>query len=165
MQPIPPFDPKAPKSIVLRSMSAFARSKIGSWLFQHVAAPLDPKLMRMSNGRVKVGVGPRVNLTTRGRKSGELRTITLGYFTQEGDVILIASSFGRDADPAWFLNLKADPSATLAWRGGSGTYTAREAVGEERDALFDLAVLFHSGYAKYQAGTARKIPIVVLSPN
>jgi hypothetical protein len=47
------------------------------------------------------GILPLVLLTARGARSGLERTVPLVYFTDGGDVILMASSFGRPRFPAW----------------------------------------------------------------
>lgn len=48
-------------------------------------------------------------LSSTGARSGERRDIPLAYFTDGGDVILIASNYGRERHPAWYHNLRAHP--------------------------------------------------------
>jgi deazaflavin-dependent oxidoreductase (nitroreductase family) len=165
MSEIPPVDPTAHQPPAVRAVRAAIRTRPGTALAKALSARVDPWLLSHSNGRVSTGVGfPTVNLTTRGRKSGEPRTATLVYFTRGDEVVLIASSFGRDSHPAWYLNLKADPNARLLARGRGGDYVAREVDGAERDELFALAQRVYAGYGNYQAGTARTIPVMVLAP-
>lgn len=152
------------KGAILKRLEAFVASDVGRKTYIATVSKFEPVLIKASGGKVQVGGGPRVNITTIGRKSGEPRTATLLYFTEGDDVVLIASSFGRDGHPAWYLNLKSDPTATLSWRGGSGEFTAREVDGDERDRLFDLATKMYAGYARYATLTDRKIPVIVLSP-
>jgi len=48
-------------------------------------------------------------LTTKGNKSGELRTTPLIY-AKQGDVYtVVASKGGADTPPAWYLNLRDNP--------------------------------------------------------
>lgn len=165
MSGVKPVDPTAPASLVERTSRGFVKTKPGTWLARVFAARVDPWLIEKSNGKVATGIGfPTLNLTTTGRKSGEPRTTTLLYFTRGDDVVLVASSFGRDAHPAWYLNLAADPHAQLLCRGYRGEFVARETDGAERDELFALADRLYGGYSLYQAGTERKIPVMVLSP-
>lgn len=165
MAKVPQVDPAASLGPFKRKLSGFVKSRFGIWFTKHLIAPIEPHVIKASNGRLTLLVGaPTVNVTTTGRKSGERRTTTLVYFTQGDDVVLIASSFGRDAHPAWYLNLKADPHAELFARGRRGDYIASEAEGAERDRLFALANKLFDGYDQYQAGTDRKIPVMVLSP-
>jgi deazaflavin-dependent oxidoreductase (nitroreductase family) len=165
MSLVPPVDPNAPQAFPVRAVKAVIGTRVGTKMAMTVSANVDPWLLSHSNGRIDTGVGfPTVNVTTVGRKSGEKRTATLVYFTQGDDVILVASSFGRDKHPAWYLNLKADPQAELLAKGRGGSYVAREADEDERLRLFALAEKVYPGYATYAAGTERKIPVMILSP-
>lgn len=162
---VPPVDPNAQQSFPVRAVRSVIGTKIGTKMAMTVSANIDPWLLSHSNGRIDTGVGfPTVNVTTIGRKSGEQRTATLVYFTQGHDVVLVASSFGRDAHPAWYLNLKTNPEAQLLAKGRGGAYVAREADEAERAELYSLAEKVYPGYATYAAGTDRMIPVMILSP-
>lgn len=166
---VPRVDPLAPKGFVHRVSTALLRTRAGRWAAINGSAHIDPVLMRMSRGRVSTGfMFPNVNVTTTGAKSGQPRTATLLYFTDGVDVILIASSFGRDKHPAWYHNLKAHPEATLERRGQGGRYRAEEVDDEaERPRLFSLADHVFPGYADYRErvrASGRRIPIMRLKP-
>jgi len=166
---IPAVDPeKAQNSELKRRITAFALTKAGTWFSSQVGARIDPWLLRATGGRVDHTLGqiPVVLVTVRGARTGRERTVPLLYFSNGGDVILIASSYGRAKFPAWYYNLKANPEVTLEARGRSGAYVAREADGEDRDRLFELAKLVYSGYNQYEQRTAgiRRIPVMRLSP-
>lgn len=168
MAEIPAVDPTKPQNAVLKAWRGFIKTPTGTWLSEHLVAKIDPVLLKASGGRVKAAVGfPTVNLTTTGRKSGAPRTSTVLYFTRGREVVLIASKFGSSTNhPAWYLNLKANPTAELVAKGRTGRYTlAREAAGPEREELYGLAETMYGGYANYktQAG-AREIPVLVLTP-
>jgi deazaflavin-dependent oxidoreductase (nitroreductase family) len=109
---------------------------------------------------------PLVLLNVRGRKTGELRTVPLVYFTDGDDVILIASSFGRAKNPAWYLNLRANPDVTLSAGGVTAPYRAEQVPdGPERDRLYELARANYAGYGDYEAMAGeRRIPVLKLSP-
>jgi deazaflavin-dependent oxidoreductase (nitroreductase family) len=164
---IPNFDPDAPKGLLARGMDRFIRSKAGRLLAMKVATRVDPVLLRISHGRIGMGLTlPSANLTTRGAKSGLPRTVAVLYFSDGPDVILIASSFGREKHPAWYHNLKANPQAVLERSGATGRYEAEEVHDEaERERLFAQADKVYSGYADYREMTAavgRRIPIMRL---
>jgi len=144
------------------------RTDQGRWFAINVAARVDPHLLRATRGYVGFGLMmPSANLTTTGAKSGAPRTATILYFTDGDDVILVASSFGRDKNPGWYHNLKAHPDATLERAGRSGRYIATEVDDEaERTRLFGLVDQLYPGYADYRdrAGAiGRRIPIMRLS--
>ncbi len=104
-------------------------------------------------------------LTTTGRKSGQSRTQALSYFALEepaGTLALVASNWGRDTPPAWHLNLLAQPSAHVQLKGETFPVTARVATAAERARLWPRVAASNPQYTRYQAGTARAIPIVLL---
>jgi deazaflavin-dependent oxidoreductase (nitroreductase family) len=97
-----------------------------------------------------------------GRKSGEERTSPLIYGRDGDDVILVASKGGHRRHPAWLLNLRANPRATVQIWGERWPVLAREAEEEERERLWSLMTEIWPSYDGYQARTKRRIPIVVL---
>lgn len=145
-----------------------ANTSAGRSLGINLAARVDPFLLRASGGRVATtGFFPVVTLIARGRKSGAERQTPLVYFTRGEDVILIASSFGREKNPAWYYNATANPGVELLVKGRRLPYRVREAEGEERDGLFALAERLYPGYSNYRERTAgiRIIPVLVLTPD
>jgi deazaflavin-dependent oxidoreductase (nitroreductase family) len=108
---------------------------------------------------------PVLKLTTVGRKSGDRRTTMLTSPLIEGDdVILVASFGGDDRNPAWFLNLVAEPDVEIDIDGAKRRMRARVAEGDERSRLWESVTAKHANYADYQRRTDRQIPVVVLSP-
>jgi deazaflavin-dependent oxidoreductase (nitroreductase family) len=104
-------------------------------------------------------------LTTTGRKTGQQRTQPLSYFAFDGPsgpLTLVASNWGNDAPPAWYLNLLAQPQAQVQLRADIFPVVASIATTEERARLWPQLVAAYSPYARYQAGTAREIPVVQL---
>ena len=62
---------------------------------------------------------PVLELSTKGRKSGQPRAVMLTAPVVEGDtVVIVASRGGDDTHPAWFLNLRDDPDVQVALEGG-----------------------------------------------
>lgn len=111
---------------------------------------------------------PVLLLTTRGRKTGLLRTRPVGYGRDGGRFVVIASNGGDDAVPAWWLNLRDDPVAEIEV-GVDGRLTvlkvrAAEATGEEYERLWRMMSRRYPVYEVYTGMTARHIPVVVLEP-
>jgi len=123
-----------------------------------------PKVYRWSGGRIGGSMRgiPILLLTTTGRKSGQSRTKALMYISQGNNFVVAASFLGSDQHPAWWLNLMANPNATVQIDGASCAVKAREAEGEEREALWNAFVEMMAEYDDYRALTSRRIPIVVL---
>jgi deazaflavin-dependent oxidoreductase (nitroreductase family) len=123
-------------------------------------------LFRMSGGRIgkRLVANDMLLLTTRGRTSGRAHTVPLLYLPDGEAVVVIASWGGRDYHPDWYLNLVADPAATVNIGGVSRPVTARTAAGKERATWWQRALRAYHGYRDYQSRTSREIPIVVLEP-
>jgi len=159
------IDPPAFLSLSKKVQYAFGRTPVGRWYGINVASRIDPFLLRVSGGRVRsVGSMPTALLGTTGAKSGEPRENPVLYFHDGDDVVLIASSFGRDKHPAWYHNLVAHPACTL---NGQHFLAAEVTDHAEFDRLFELAVRVYPGYGDYRRRTAaigRRIPVLRLTP-
>jgi deazaflavin-dependent oxidoreductase (nitroreductase family) len=136
----------------------------------HVAPRLDMVLMKATGGRVASFPGARVAvLTAPGRRSGVPRATPLLYFTEGEDVILIASSYGRERHPAWYRNAVAAGVVDFRVGAQGGDYEVVEVVdADERRRLYDRACGVFSGYAGYEAragATGRTIPVLRLTPS
>ena len=133
-----------------------------AWLF----VPLHRLLFRLSGGGLLSrleGEGVLI-LVTKGRRSGKSRSSPLMYFQFEesGDLIVVASNYGLDHHPAWYLNITASPDVSVETSGGRFAAEARITQGEERTALFDKVAAANSRFAAYRASTDRQIPVVGL---
>ena len=119
-----------------------------------------------SGGRVgrRIAGMPVLLLTTTGRKTGKRRTSPLTYFEQDGAIVLVASYGGRPHNPAWFENLVAAGEGEVTIGRERRPMRARPATAEERARLWPRIVETYDGYAKYQAKTAREIPLAILTP-
>lgn len=165
---IPAVDPTRKQTAAMRAAVAFARKPAGRWFAINVSARIDPVLLKLSGGRASTfPMAPIVALTVPGRRTGEPRTTPLLYFSDGEDVVVIASSFGREKHPAWYHNVMAHPEVTLSAAGAEHPYVAREVTGPERERLFALAERLYGGYADYVARAAavgRTIPVIALRP-
>lgn len=133
-------------------MKYFARAHI--WVYQRTNGRLGAKLLWF----------PAALLTTTGRKSGEERTTPTLYLRDGQRVVLPASFGGRDQDPAWYLNLKANPKVRIQIRSEHLELTARDASDEERAVYWTQLTRVYPPYRGYRDATDRKIPLVVCEP-
>jgi deazaflavin-dependent oxidoreductase (nitroreductase family) len=100
-------------------MQAFARTRVGGWLFINVFPVIDRWLIPRTRGRLKVAMGqPILLLHTRGAKSGQARTSPLLYTPHDNGFIIVASKAGAAHHPAWYHNLRAHPDAVAVELGG-----------------------------------------------
>ena len=126
---------------------------------------------KLAKGRLP-GATHMCVLTTTGRKTGKPRTTPLIYVRDTGQdgsqdsdrFVVVASNGGSDAHPTWWLNLQADPTATIEIRGKRTPVRASQASDADRDRLWPEFVTIYKGYEKYAAGTDRAIPLIFLEP-
>jgi deazaflavin-dependent oxidoreductase (nitroreductase family) len=123
---------------------------------------------RLSNGRVAAhvpGGAPICLLTTTGRRSGRPRTVPLLYVPHADDqIVVVASHGGMSSHPAWYLNLVADPRATVAIGPQRRSMAARPASDAERSRLWPALTAVYPNFDAYQRRTDRVIPVLILAP-
>jgi deazaflavin-dependent oxidoreductase (nitroreductase family) len=101
-------------------------------------------------------------LTTRGRKSGEPRSVPLIYGRDGDDYIVIASKGGAPEHPSWYENLLAEPRVHVQVRCDRFDAIARTIHGVGRDRLWSVMTSLWPNYDQYAKRTTRKIPLIVL---
>lgn len=123
-------------------------------------------LYRLSGGRVGGNLGSIsiLLLTTKGRKTGKLRTQPLAYFHDGRDLVVVASYGGLDRNPAWYLNLVSSPRAVVQIGKRKVRVRAEEVPPQERPRVWDLVTSLNPVYKRYQTQTDRQIPLVWLHP-
>ena len=141
-----------PSDFAMKSMNRFHRT-----------------LLKVSFGKLgwRAGGMPVLELTTIGRRSGEPRMSMLTSPVQQGEaIVVVASRGGDDLNPAWFLNLQANPDVQVVWKGAPvRAMRARVAEGAEREQLWSKIVADEPHYGGYQKKTQRQIPVVLLEPS
>jgi len=103
-------------------------------------------------------------LRTRGRKSGATRKFPLIYGRDGKSYVVVASRGGSPEHPGWYKNLLAHPEVEIQVRDAVLPVTARTASPAEKKRLWPAMTAQWPDYDKYQAGTKRDIPVVILTP-
>jgi deazaflavin-dependent oxidoreductase (nitroreductase family) len=131
-----------------------------------VMSGLHNALYRASRGKIagRVGKLDVLLLTTTGRKTGKPRTVPLLYTETGGGYAVVASKGGAELDPAWCVNLRANPVALVELGGMRIQVKARETEDDERDRLWSQLADGYKGYDSYKQKTNRHIPVFVLEP-
>lgn len=133
----------------------------------HAMGALNAWIYRRSGGRLLgrfPSGAPVCLLTTTGRRSGRSRTVPLLYLKDGTDYVVVASQAGAPQHPAWFLNLETNPAAELEFGARRLPVTGRRVSEEERARLWPRLVAIYRPYESYQHRTARRIPVVRLTP-
>jgi deazaflavin-dependent oxidoreductase (nitroreductase family) len=103
-------------------------------------------------------------VTMTGHKSGKKHTIPLMYNPNGEDVILVASLGGAPKNPLWYYNVKAQPNVEIQVGRRKRAMCARQALPNEKAALWPSIVANFPSYGAYQQQTARDIPVMICSP-
>jgi deazaflavin-dependent oxidoreductase (nitroreductase family) len=107
---------------------------------------------------------PTLLLTSTGRRTGEQRTSALIFARDGDDYLIVASKGGMPTHPMWYLNLQANPAATIQVKASEFGVVARTASADEKPRLWKIVTDVWPNYDVYQTRTDREIPVVVLSP-
>jgi deazaflavin-dependent oxidoreductase (nitroreductase family) len=79
--------------------------------------------------------------------------------------IVIASAGGADWDPSWWLNLKANPNATVQLDNQTIPVRMEEIIDPaEKQRLWKKMTETYAGYDNYIKKTSRVIPLGILRP-
>jgi F420H(2)-dependent quinone reductase len=124
------------------SGAATRTPKLPPTWFVHTFWRVHRGLYRLSGGRFlwtpasKRGWGVS-HLTTIGRKSGQERSVIVGYLEDGPNLIVVAMNGFDEGHPAWWLNLEANPDAVVRLaRQDPRAVRARRATGNERERLW-----------------------------
>jgi deazaflavin-dependent oxidoreductase (nitroreductase family) len=112
----------------------------------------DLALHRLTRGSVSLTAAaglPLLLLETTGRRSGEPRTTPLTYATQGSDFLVVGSNWGQERQPAWALNLLAEPEAVVVLHHTRIPVTARHLRDAERAAAWALLLEVWPAYDAY----------------
>lgn len=138
--------------------------------FVHGAWRVHRALYKLSGGRFlwttanKRGWGA-LRLTTIGRKSGQERSVIVGYLEDGPNLVLVAMNGWDEGHPAWWLNLKAHPDAVVRLPNEEPRpVRAHQVDGEERERLWQRWAAVQHDYAGFAARRATETPVIVLQP-
>jgi deazaflavin-dependent oxidoreductase (nitroreductase family) len=121
---------------------------------------------RANGGKVRGGFdgATMVVITTKGAKSRRPRVNPLVTLADEaGTLYIFASKGGAPSNPDWYYNLVANPEVEVELGDEKFTATATVLSGAKRDEIFDRQKVIMPGFAEYEAGTSRVIPVVALT--
>jgi deazaflavin-dependent oxidoreductase (nitroreductase family) len=107
-----------------------------------------------------------MRLKTVGRKTGQERIAILGYYEDGPNLVTMAMNGWGAPEPAWWLNLQAQPDAAVEVKGTGWVpvHGRAAAPGEERDRLWDTWRTFNHDLDGYATRRPTETAIVVLEP-
>lgn len=106
---------------------------------------------------------PLLLLHSTGAKSGQERVNPMMYQQVGEEMAVFASAAGSPKNPDWYHNLLAHPAVRVEVGTETVEVVARVAEGEERDRIWTKQKRDYPGFAEYEAGTERVIPVILLA--
>lgn len=138
--------------------------------FVHGAWRVHRALYKLSGGRFlwttsnKRGWGA-LRLTTIGRRSGQERSVIVGYLEDGPNLILLAMNGWDEGHPAWWLNLKAHPDAVVRLPDQEPRLVhALPAEAEERERLWRRWAAVQPQLDGFAGSRSTQTPVIVLEP-
>lgn len=142
--------------------------KVPPHWFVHAAWRVHRALHRLGGGRFlwtpsnKRGWGA-LRLTTTGRRSGQGRSVIIGYLQDGDSLVALAMNGWQQGHPAWWLNLRETPDAVVKLAGRlPQPVRAHEATGRERARLWELWRAVDPKLDGYASRRSLQTPVVVL---
>src|SRR4051812_5151357 len=103
-------------------------------------------------------------LTSTGRRSGKPREAILAYYEDGPNLVTLAMNGWAAPEPAWWLNLQAQPEATIRLKDRNLPVRARAAAGEERDRLWTVWKAVGDNTEGYAVRRPGETAVVILEP-
>jgi deazaflavin-dependent oxidoreductase (nitroreductase family) len=151
------------------SMSGARAPKLPPRWFIRGAWVVHRALYTVTGGRLGLGRPTEktygtLRLHTTGRRTGAERVAILGYFEDGPNLFTLAMNGWGDPEPAWWLNLQANPDATIDLSDGTRQVRARVATGEERSRLWSMMEQREPNLDGYAGRRSRETAVVVFEP-
>ena len=105
-----------------------------------------------------------MRLTTIGRRTGEERSVMVGYFEDGPNFVTMAMNGWGEAEPAWWLNMQAHPDVQAELTDGPRQVTGRAAETDERERLWARWQEIDKNLDAYAARRSGETAVVILEP-
>jgi F420H(2)-dependent quinone reductase len=106
-----------------------------------------------------------MRLRTVGRRTGVERIAILAYFIDGEDVVTMAMNGWGDPEPAWWLNLQAQPDVIVELPEGPRAVRGRAATPGERPRLWERWATYNGpNQDGWAARRNRETAVVILEP-
>lgn len=116
-------------------------------------------------GRVRFSAGlPTLMLTTRGRRTGDARTVPLLFVRDGSALVVVGSNWGQPQHPAWSTNLLATPEAVVQLGAEQFPVRAQLMNEPERERLWPRWREMWPAYDAYRERAGRELRMFRLEP-
>ena len=139
--------------------------------FIRIAWAVHRGIARITGGRrgiwpARPGRWGTMRLTSVGRRSGKTRSAILGYYEDGPNLVTMAMNGWGEPEPAWWLNLQANPDTTVELRDRTLAVHGRLATPEERPRLWEIWGRYDGpeNLAAWASRRPRETAVVIFEP-
>jgi deazaflavin-dependent oxidoreductase (nitroreductase family) len=154
----------APLRPVLDSLGTPRGQRLDAQVLRYTGHSPYAYLYGMDMGRKGWRYRAPLALTTIGRRSGRLHTVSLAYYELADGWAVVGSAGGSETEPHWVRNLRADDVAWVHLHRRTTPVLAEVLDGEAKRPVWNEITARVPLFDSFQAGVQRDIPIVVLRP-
>ena len=154
--PAPPADPARPAKLPPRWVV------VGAWAIHRMLYRVLGR--RRALRPVTEKTWGMMRLATVGRKSGQRRTAILGYFEDGPNLVTMAMNGWGAPEPAWWLNLQAQPETTVELHDRTLRVRGRAATAEERPRLWARWRAYGPELDSWASRRPQETSVVILEP-
>jgi F420H(2)-dependent quinone reductase len=119
---------------------------------------------RIGSWPAREGKAGVLRLRTVGRRTGEERHVMLAYMQDGDDFVTMAMNGWADPEPAWWLNLQANPEAVVDVGGTTIAVRGRAATPDERAELWPRLARVARRLDDFAALRSHPTTVVLLEP-
>ncbi|WP_329109806.1 nitroreductase family deazaflavin-dependent oxidoreductase [Micromonospora sp. NBC_01699] len=119
---------------------------------------------RVGLWRPRANAWGTLRLTTTGRRSGRQRSVIVAYVEDGPNLVTLAMNGWGEGEPAWWLNLRTHPDATVELVDGRRLVRGHAATGDERMRLWARWREIDTNLDAYAARRPSETAVVVLAP-
>ena len=113
---------------------------------------------RANGGKVSMFDYPLIILHTKGRKTGDVHLVPLGLSpSDDGEIYLYGTFVGSKTDPAWVLNLRANPDIDVELADETYAANLEELSGAPAESRLEAMCAFSDQFAEYVTKAAPRI--------
>jgi deazaflavin-dependent oxidoreductase (nitroreductase family) len=144
-----------------RGVEKMAASPLFARLGPKIVPKVDRVLHKVSGGRLisSSAMVPSLMLNVRGAKSGQLRQTPLATVPIGDAWYIVGSNFGRETHPVWTVNLKANPDASISFKGTSYDVMATLLSADEKEAVWPQLTKIWPNYDVYVERSQRDLRV------
>ena len=138
----------------------------GVWIIKHLVSPIQQWVYRTTGGSRLLMGGAQdkiLLLTTKGRRTGKVRTTPIFYLRDNDQLVICNVNPGFERTNPWVLNVRAHPLVRVQIGKDIGEYRAREVTDVEMEEYWPQLLKLWPAYKSHFEKSGQRA-VFVLKP-